>query len=564
MDNRYNALVYDSAVFVSVRDMVEYSNNKYPNNFAFMYKTDNNFIDTKTYSKVYSDVKAFVAYLTHLGLKGKKIAIMGKNSYYWSLSYLSITSGVGIVIPVDRDLNEEQLDFVLTDSEASCLIYSKEEERKITNKKDGVIYLPATDLNKYLDEGYKLIENGDKSYENYRVDPFSLGILLYTSGTTGASKGVMLSQYNVCSNVTAVKKLIAIYENDVFLSILPLHHTYECMAGFLSTFTSGSCVCYNESIRNIMSDFQLYRPTVVIGVPLLFEKVYNMIIKKYSNIAMGKTFLAVQKAIAGIVDHPSARRKIFKSVNDAFGGRFQRILCGASSLKPDVYKGYESFGFKVYVGYGLTETAPVIAVHSDAYRSCDDVGMPMPGIEVKIEDPNENGVGELITRGPNVMLGYYKNEEATKAVIKDGWFHTGDLAKIKDNGAVQIMGRVKSMIVLENGKKVFPEELEFYITRNEYVSDCFVFAKEIDNKIVITAAVYPNKEEISKLLKLKQNQGKEYDDLANETINSVIEEVNGQFPQYKAIKKVIVRKTEFEKTTTAKIKRTSEENMREE
>lgn len=564
MDNKYNFLVYDSPVFVSIRDMVQYSYNKYKKNFAYMYKTPDNILKTVTYEMVYNDVKSLTSYLTSLGLKGKKIAIMGKNSYYWSLSYLTITSGVGIVVPVDRDLNEEQLDFVLKDSEASCLIYSSEESKKIVNKIDGVIYLCADDLDSFLKEGEALRDSGDTSFEDYTCNPFSLGILLYTSGTTGASKGVKLSQYNICSNVTAVKKLIAIYENDVFLSILPLHHTYECMAGFLSTFCSGSCVCYNDSVRNLMTDFQLYRPTVVIGVPLLFEKIYNMVIKKYSNIKFGKSVLYIQKTLASIMDNPEAKRKIFKTVNGAFGGRFQRILCGASKLKPEVFKGYESFGFRVYVGYGLTETSPVITVHSDSYRCDDDVGMPMPGIEVAIDEPNENGVGELITRGPNVMLGYYKNEEATNSVIKDGWFHTGDLAKIKDNGAVQIMGRVKSMIVLENGKKVFPEELEFYLGKNEFVKESFVFSTIDDGKIVITASIYPNREELQKQHKLKQNQNVEYDDFEKQTINDIVKSVNEQFPQYKTIKKIIIRKEDFEKTTTAKIKRNSLENMKEE
>lgn len=562
MDNKYNNLVYDSSVYVSMRDLVETTYNKYANNYAFMYK-DDGIIKSITFEQTFNDLKCFASYLNSLGLKGKKIAIMGKNSYYWSLSYLTILASVGIVVPVDRDLNESQLDYVLTNSEASALIYSPEEESKIVNKKENVIYLSSNNLETYISKGREMRENGDRTYENYIVDPFSLGILLYTSGTTGASKGVMLSQYNICSNVTAVKKLIAVYEDDVFLSILPLHHTYECMSGFLTTFSSGSCICYNDNIRSIMSDLQLYRPTVLIGVPLIFEKMYYMIVKKYGSITGGKTLLNIQKAIASIFDNENPRRKVFRTVNDAFGGRFQRILCGAASLKPEVYKGYENFGFRVYVGYGLTETSPVICVHSDAYRCFDDVGMPMPGIEVKIFEENESGVGELITRGPNVMLGYYKDEEATKNVIIDGWFHTGDLAYIKPNGAVQILGRVKSMIVLPNGKKVFPEELEFNIDASPYVKESFVFATYDEDKPIVTASIIPNKDEIRKLMKQKRDSALVYDDFEKSTIENVIAEINDKFPPYKSIKKIIVRQEDFIKTTTSKIKRNEEENKRE-
>lgn len=563
MDSKYKSLVYDSSVYVSIRDMLETTHNKYPENTAFKYR-DNGIIKSVTYENVYENVKEFASYLTSLGLKGKKIAVMGKNSYYWSLTYLTVCSSVGVIVPVDRDLQEEQVNFILDDSETSCIIYSQEEEKKFENRKDNVIYLKATELETYLSEGRKMREEGDRAYENYKPDPFSLGILLYTSGTTGQSKGVMLSQYNICSNVTAVKKIIAIYETDVFLSVLPLHHTYECMSGFLSTFCSGSCVCYNESIRSIMQDLQIFKPTVVIGVPLLFEKIYFMILKKYSNIKGGMTLFGIQKAFASVLDSENARRRIFKSVNDAFGGRLQRILCGAASLKPEVYSGYENFGYKVYVGYGLTETSPVICVHSDSYRSSDDVGMPMPGIEVKIDDPNENGVGELIVRGPNVMIGYYKNEEATNEAIRDGWFHTGDLARIKENGAVKIMGRVKSMIVLQNGKKVFPEELEFMIDGHKEIKESFVFALTEDDKTIITASVYPDVDEIEKSMKQQKDNKLSYEEYEKKVINEIIDKVNSGFPQYKEIKKIIIRKTEFIKTTTSKIKRNLEENMREE
>ena len=554
-------MVYNIRDILTFRDLIGGSAELYGDLCAFTFREGDG-VRQITYGEAYSDVRAFAAYLNSLGLNGKKVGVMGKNGYAWALTYLAVTCGVGVIVPIDRELKAEELRHVVEHSELSAIVYLPDVSDKMENLPGDFLRLSTASMGEYIAAGETLRAMGDTSYEQHHVDPHEMSILLYTSGTTGLAKGVMLSQYNICSNIMNVLRRISVGPEDRLLSILPLHHTYECMAGFLAPIYAGASVAYNDSLRRLTEDFKLFSPTVLVAVPLVLETLRNNIIKRYGKIKGGNALLAVQRRVsdAARVLHPDAGRKIFSTVSDAFGGRLTRILSGAALLPEHVHRDMERFGFKVYIGYGLTETSPVCIMHNDFYRSPDDIGYPIVGGQAKLVDPDENGVGELAYRGANVMLGYYKNPEETEKVLRDGWFHTGDLARVKENGAYQITGRKKSMIVTQNGKKIFPEELEFYLAQSDVVAECMVYGEEGEHDVVVTAAVYPNYSVIEESLAGEGiHPGDDnYDSRVREIITKAVKEVNEKLPSFRRIMKIYIRKTEFVKTTTRKIKRTDE------
>ena len=554
-------LVYNIRDVLTFRDLIGGSAELYGDLCAFTFREGGG-VREITYNEAYSDIRAFAAYLNSLGLSGKKVGIMGKNGYPWALTYLAVTCGVGVIVPIDRELKGEELRHVVDHSELSAIVYLPDVADKVENLPGDFLRLNTAAMGEYIATGETLRAVGDTSYEQHHVDPHEMSILLNTSGTTGLAKGVMLSQYNICSNIMNVLRMISVGPEDRLLSILPLHHTYECMAGFLAPIYAGASVAYNDSLRRLTEDFKLFSPTVLVAVPLVLETLRNNIIKRYGKIKGGSALLAVQRRVSDAARalNPDAGRKIFSTVANAFGGRLTRILSGAALLPEHVHRDMERFGFKVYIGYGLTETSPVCIMHNDFYRAPDDIGYPIVGGQAKLVDPDENGVGELAYRGANVMLGYYKNPEETAKVLRDGWFHTGDLARIKENGAFQITGRKKSMIVTQNGKKIFPEELEFYLAQSDAVAECMVYGEEGDHDVIVTAAVYPNYPVIEERLAGEGiHPGDEhFDSRVREIITGAVKEVNEKLPSFRRIMKICIRKTEFVKTTTRKIKRTDE------
>ncbi len=558
---------YETRNLSTVRELLESSVLLYENNIAYLRKS-NDEVEEIDYKRVFSDVIALSTYLNSIGLEGKKIAVIGKNSYEWSIAYLAVTCGTGIIVPFDKELKKEELSYLAKDSEISAIIYSNDSEIKLCGIEENILRLPMDSFEEYIQKGNELISEGNTSYHNHKIDPNALGVLIYTSGTTGLAKGVMLSQYNIVSDILGILNCVELRSDDRTLSLLPLHHTYQATAGFLCFIYAGASVAFNDSLRRLQEDLVTYQPTVFIAVPALLEAFLKSVKKKYSTIFAGNTIYKTQKAIAGIFKNnaPSISKGIFKSVNTAFGGKMRAIICGAASLSPEIFNEYESFGIKVYIGYGLTETSPVSIMHNDAYSSPNDIGYPLKGIQTKLVDINDEGVGELALKGDNVMLGYYKNPEVTEKVLRDGWFYTGDLARLNPNGTYSITGRAKSMIVIGNGKKVFPEELEFYLEQSDLVKECLVYGAEKDGDIQVTAIIYPDYDAF------KASCGKhapekdtpEYYTAITEAMSKLVREINRKVPSFKCIRKIIIKKTEFEKTTTRKIKRVSEANYSEE
>ncbi len=556
-----NGLVYNVPVVRDLREMMTRSAREYADNIAFLFKRGERVIEI-TYDRAMREMICLAAYLNSLGLEGQKIAVIGKNSYEWALTYLAVCCGVGVIVPIDKELKSREVQNILDISKVAAVVYAPEVKKTLDECTGDFRRLSTVDFPEFKRIGQTLIDAGDRSYEQHRIDPYALGILLFTSGTTGVAKGVMLSQNNIMSNVISVRKVISLSPEDRSLSVLPLHHTYECMAGFLTMLYGGASIAYNESLRTIPADLQQYCPTVFIGVPLLFENMMAGIVKKYKAIKGGSAILAASKTIARALG-VEGKRKVFASVHKFFGGKLRRLICGAAMLSPETFKTFELMGFEVHIGYGLTETSPVCIMHGDFYRSPDDIGMILPGISAKIIDPDKNGVGELAVKGDNIMLGYYENPAETEKVLRDGWFYTGDLVQQKENGAYKIVGRCKNMIVVENGKKVFPEELEYYLEEDKFVKEALVTSQTADDgRVTICARLFPDYDAVNEALIERQIYPDDpgYAEAVNEMMRDAVLRANHKLPHYKMVKLMAVRTEEFDKTTTRKIRRNAPEN----
>ena len=557
-------LVYDVEHVITIRELLERSCKRYADRPAFAMAQGEE-LSYITYAELYEQTRALATYLRSRVPAGTKVGVTGKNSYHWILTYLAVTCGVGIIVPIDKDLRGEEIAGLVKESGTEVLVYSSEQESKIASV-ENCLCLDMAQMEDYLNEGRRLLAEGDTAFATHKIDPKALGILLYTSGTTGVAKGVMLSQYNICCDITSVLRRVKVEPTDSVLSVLPLHHTYECTAGHLCMLYSGACIAHNSSLRRLQAELKLYRPTIMAVVPLILETFRNAIIKKYGQMKGGKMILALQRKASDLTGNRSGQ-KIFGAVSKTFGGRIRMLVCGAALLPPEVFRDYERFGIKVLIGYGLTETAPVCVMHDDHYQAADDIGYPMSGVEARLDDVNEEGVGELCVRGGNVMLGYFNNpEETAKVLDEDGWFHTGDLARMTPHGTYQIAGRAKSMIVSPGGKKIFPEELELYLGASPLVKECLVYEGGEEGNLKITAAIYPDAETMeAKLIKEGYSPDSvEYAEAEKAALEALVKDVNRQFPTYKHIGRTVVRHREFEKTTTKKIRRNAPENLNEE
>lgn len=557
-------LVYDVRPISTLRELIETSADEFAYRTAFVLKKDGK-THNITYAALMNEVRTLATFFNAHGFEGKKIAVIGKNSYHWALTYLAVTAGVGVIVPIDKDLKAPEVANILSMSEAAAVMYSPETAPTVDSVDLPVEKYSMADMDTYLAEGASLRLSGNTSYEAHTVDPFALGVLLYTSGTTGVAKGVMLSQHNICSDIVAVLKQFKLTPEDRSLSVLPLHHTYEAMAGFLSMLYVGGSIAYMTSLTHLLADFREYKPTIFIAVPLLLKTVHAGIIKKIKAVPGGSAYLVVGKALTTLSGSFSDKvaAKIFAGVHEAFGGNLKTILCGAAALDPAIFRDFQKLGFHMLCGYGLTETSPITVMHSDHVIKAGTVGLPICGSKAKIIDPNDEGVGELAVKGPHVMLGYYKDPEATAEAFDDeGFFRTGDLAKIDpQSGHYVITGRIKNMIVIGNGKKVFPEEIEYLLEKCDGVKECMAYGHVNEEGYSVPAVkIYPDFEYLKKQGIDTETQGS----LEEHFRVLVKEKVNRNLPGYKAVRKITIRYREFDKTTTQKIRRNSRDNLSEE
>lgn len=539
------------------KDMLYRSGDIYRSRTAFKVKDENGNIKSVTYEEFKNDIIYVGTCLLEKGFENKRIAVIGKNSYKWCVSYLA-ASIVGIVVPLDKELHIDDVINFMNVSQTACILGDK---KILDNISDNIekVENPDTEFivfeknfDKILNEGKAAYLDGYKKFDDIIIDPDELRILLFTSGTTGNAKGVCLSQRNICSNILSIYGIVKVRRSDLFFSILPLHHTYECTIGFLLPIYSGASIAHCEGLRYIAKNMQEFHPSVILCVPLLLENVHKNIVKN-----MNKTLPDKYKKENNenpYKDLPFIIKKIVRNkVKNTLGGRLRVFIVGAAAANPEIVADFRSLHLNTLQGYGLTECSPLVAGNTDFFQKDDSCGLPIPNVEYKIENPNDEGVGEIIVKGPNVMLGYYEDEEKTKQTIIDGWFHTGDLGKIDENGYLYITGRCKSVIVTKNGKNIYPEEVEYYLNDNPLVSEALVLGiqKENDDETYINAQIYPNLEAITEYLKGSVPTKEEIWKI----ISDVVSNVNNKLPNYKHIKSFGIRNKEFEKTTTQKIKR---------
>lgn len=570
----------------NLKEMLSQSSEIYGNNCAFLLKAEDGNYKYLSYKQYKQEVDALGTELLSLGLKDSNISIMSENRYEWCVAYLAVACGAGRVVPFDKELSANEVSQLVNFSGSRALFFSpklfdkavdifyssksieygivfdKDEKNKnilneMQHKLEQLeIKVKLLSFEKLVYQGkQRMLENNDNSYIDSIVKPDDTAAILFTSGTTGNPKGVMLSHYNICSNITGVCQTVMMYPSDRTLCILPLHHTYQCTIGFLGFIYNGCSIAFCEGLKYISKNLKETSPTVLVAVPLLLENIYNKIIDQASKKKAGKLALSLLMKISSFLMFSGidARKKIFKKIHDNFGGRLRLIISGAAAIDPKVSKAFRIFGFDVLQGYGLTECSPLVAGNRDKLFKDDAVGFPIPGMEVRILDTNDEGVGEIIVKGCSVMQGYYKNTQATNDCIKDGWFHTGDLGRIDKKGFLYIAGRCKNMILGKNGKNIYPEELEEYINRSPYVLESMVWGED-DNKTgepKVKVQIFPNMEAIKERLKAANVTKEELTKIFNELIKNV----NKNLPSYKHIKEVVLRDKEFIKTSTKKIKR---------
>ncbi len=517
------------------------------------------------FSKVKEDVDALGTALINLGLKGKRIAVVGENRYEWAISYLAVITGVGIIVPLDRQLPEKELANCIKRSEVSAIIYSSKLEDSInklfTEFENVEKYICFDDINdngnfmslsKVIKYGKKLIEDGNREFIDAKINEEEMAEMLFTSGTTSEPKIVMLSHKNICFNIHEQCKMLKIIPEDVFLSVLPIHHTYECTCGFLTPLYRGASVAYCEGLRHIQKNMQQAKVTVFLGVPLIFETLYRKIwegIAKKGKTDLVKRMIKVTNALDKIGIH--LKKKVFKEIHEQLGGHIKVLIVGAAAMTPEVSKGFRDLGIHTVQGYGLSECAPIVALNRDVDYKDDAAGLPLPNEEVKIDNPNEEGVGEIIVKGEHVMLGYYKNDEENKKALKDGWFYTGDLGFIDEDGFIHITGRKKNVIITKNGKNIYPEEIETLLLRNDYIKECMVYGKKDKDDVKLAAELVLDNDYIEE--KFKDNPKAEEE--IKQIVWEEVKKINQELVSYKHVKEINIRENEFKKTTTMKIKR---------
>ncbi len=546
---KYNEYpLYDVQKFSSIREMIDIAVRDAGNKIAYKFK-ENDTIREITFKEFADTVYSLGAFLNAEQLSDKRIACIGTNSYNWIVTYLTVLRSCGVFVPIDKDLPEEDILHIIGDCEPSAVFYSGKFEEfflKHQEKLGGVKYFIGFDLeenNGRFISFKKAVEQGSSTDKSHFIseqsDPDKLKLLVYTSGTTDNSKGVMLSENNLVASVYNGLRVSRLY--DTGLSILPYHHTYEAVSDILVSFHNHSTLCINENLTSIMKNMLIYKPSYIYVVPAIAETIYKRIMRNIRNEGFTEQFQSLidtsRKLLSEDVDK---RRELFGFIHEMFGSRLKKIVCGGAPVRADVAEFFIDTGFDFINGYGITECSPLVCANHDSFNSFETVGIRLPCIELKIDSPDNDGIGEICVKGDVVMLGYYKNPSLTSEVLRDGWFYTGDYGYINGNDQLIISGRKKNLIVLNNGKNICPEEIESYIQNVDYVTEVVVYSVKDDNGIetALSAEVYIE----------------EGNKAPSEVLQS-IRKVCIQLPKYKQISTVVIRDSAFPKTSSNKIRR---------
>ena len=570
---------YETSDYKTIKEVFDISREKYKDNIFILEKFTPKGEFTKiTYKEFTDDVIALGTVLTNkYNLKDERVVIIGENTYNWYVSYMAMLCGVGIAVPVDKELPANEIENVIQRSRATAVIYSTKKKdiiKKVEDKLPQVKYFIQMNsddkllgrevgFNTIIEQGKEMVKNGDDSFSKIEIDPEEFKVLIFTSGTTSNSKGVMICNRNLAQNINAVNPYVKLHETDRLFSILPLHHTYESTIGFLLPFAKGSSIAVCQGLKYIVPNLKETKPTALLAVPLLIENLYkkiNQTIEKSGKTAMVNSMMQITNALKNVgVD---IKKKVFKEIYDNLGGRLRIIVSAAAPIDKKVGNWLEDIGINFLQGYGLTETAPIAALTPE-YKPCvGSAGKAIVQADIKIKDPNENGEGEILIKSPTLMLGYYEDEEETKKVIdEDGYFNAGDIGYIDDDGYIFITGRSKNVIVTQNGKNIYPEEIEMLLDKVDEIKESMVYGKKPEansrreeKELIITARVIPDYDKIREL----------HGDISEKEIYDIIwkniKEVNKKLTSYKAVKALEIKEGEFEKTSTMKIKRYKELN----
>ena len=551
-------------VVTDLKDMLNKTRELYGDKPGYKIKIGKGQYKTYTHNEIRDMINYLGTALINLGLKGKRIGVIGENRYEWELAYLSVVCGVGIVVPMDKSLPANELEEVIERSEVEAIFYSKKYEEIIKkikySEKNKLKHLISMDTDiheegiysekELIEKGKEMVDSGNREYINAKINPEEMRIMLFTSGTTSKSKVVALSHKNLVSNVMDYASVVDVDSNDRILSFLPLHHVYECTVGMLVSLYVGAERSFCDGIRHIMENLNEYKITYAAFVPAIYEMMYKNIwkmIQKRDKIEETKKLMQECKDKS-----MEEKKKVFKEIHNMYGGCIKLFISGAAALDKEVIETFRNWGINLCQAYGLTETSPIIGIETNEHHRVGSIGRPIPHVQARIDEADDDGVGELVVKGPNVMLGYYNNKKATDSVMEDGWFHTGDLARIDEDGYIFICGRKKSVIVLKNGKNIYPEEMEGLVNKIEGVKESFIFGKQqTDDKdnIKIHVKIVFNKDIMKEAYKVEKEED------IYRVLTEKIKEVNSVMPKYKAIRGIIVSEEPLIKTTTGKIKR---------
>lgn len=563
-----NKRIYDYLEIKDLKDMLNKTGKLYAKRPAYKIKLENGKYKTYTHSEVRDMINNLGTALINLGLKGKRIAVIGENRYEWEIAYLSIVCGTGIVVPLDKSLPANELELLIERSDIEAIFYTKKYSDIIQNirysEKNKLKHLISMDNDENFEgiysqkelirEGKKLIEEGNKEFLNAQINPKEMSIMLFTSGTTSKSKVVALSHENICTNLMDIGSVLDVTQEDVFLSVLPIHHVFECTVGFLFSLYKGAETVFCDGLRHIVENLNEYHVTIMACVPGIYERIFMMIRKKLEKQGKLEEILENEEKYKNF--SMQKKKEVFKEIHDMLGGKIKLLISGAAALDKTIEERYRLLGLNLVQGYGLTETSPVVAVGTNKYYKLGSIGKTVPSVEAKLVDVNDDGIGELVVRGSSVMLGYYENEKVNNKSLQDGWFYTGDLAKIDEEGYIFICGRKKSVIVLKNGKNIFPEEMENLVNKIEGIKESFIFGKiqsNDENNIKINVKIVFDRDVIKDVYKVEKDED------IYKVLSKKIKEVNQTMPSYKAIRGIMLTEEPLIRTTTNKIKR--QENL---
>ncbi|MBO5349779.1 MAG: AMP-binding protein [Clostridia bacterium] len=556
--------LYNYLQITDLKDMLNKTKKLYGEKTAYKLRDGKDNYKIITHKEVRDIVDYLGTALIKLGLKGKRIAIIGENRFEWEIAYLSIVCGTGTVVPLDKSLPENELENLIKRSEIEAIFFSEKYTESIEkikySKNNKLKHLISMDMKsnangiyaqcELIKRGENLVKEGNKEFIDATINPEEMRIMLFTSGTTSKSKVVSLCHRNICANLMDLASVLDVNSDDTLLSILPIHHVFECTVGFLFSLYKGAQTVFCDGIRHVVDNLKEYQVSVMACVPGIYERIFGIIRKQIEKQGKLEEILMNEEKYKS--ESMEKRKEVFKDIHDMLGGKIKLFISGAASLDSKIEEKYRLLGINLVQGYGLTETSPVVGIGSNKYNKIGSIGKAVPSVEAKIIDENEEGIGELIVKGPSVMLGYYNNEEATKEVIKDGWFYTGDLAKIDEEGYIFICGRKKSVIVLKNGKNIFPEEMEHLVNKIEGVKESFIFGKQQSddvNDIKINVLIVFDREIVKDAYKVTT------DEEIKKALSEKIKEINKTMPRYKSIRGILLTENPLIKTTTNKIKR---------